>query len=74
MDDQEVSKSRCTVYRCNISVVMGHYLVLVIFIVVYVQSFPVLIHLKGCLGFNFDLNPLPIILLYQFKDFIYKLF
>ena len=66
MDYQEVKKYRFRVYRWVISVVTGNYLILIIFILVYEEHFPVLLHLKCCLRLNCDLNPVPILLFYHF--------
>ena len=48
--------------------VVDDFIIFVMIIVVSVDSLPVLILMKGCLRLNYDINTVPILLFYNFKD------
>ena len=55
MDKQEVTKSKCEVYRRDLYVLVGDHLILVMLIVFSVKHFSILLHLKDCIRLNCDL-------------------
>ena len=55
MDRQEVTKSKCEVYRRDLYVVVGDHLILVMLIVFSVEHLSILFHLKDCIRLNCDL-------------------